>query len=65
MIDYEILQGIGKNSGKPYTIIKMKFLLKDGQLYEIQKFATKEEATLLRFLASPEQISEFLQETQF
>lgn len=65
MLDYEIISGVGKNTGKPYTIIKMKFLLQDGQIYEIQKFATKEEATLLKFLATSEQISQYLHENQF
>lgn len=61
MLSYEIVEGVSKKTGNPYAIIRMKFLLKDGTVYVLDKFATKEERQLLKFLASNEQISEYLQ----
>ena len=61
MLSYEIVKNVSKKSGKPYMIIRLKFLLKDGTVYVLDKFATQEEQTILGFVADEVQIAEYLQ----
>lgn len=64
MLSYEIITNTSKKTGNEYTIIRMKFLLKDGTVYEMDKFATKEESALLKFIASSEELAKYLQEQE-
>lgn len=63
MINYEIIKGVSKQTNNPYTLVRMTFLLKDGDTYVIDKFLTKDEARALSFIASDEQIHQY-QQTQ-
>lgn len=63
MINYEIIKGISKQTNNPYTLVRLTFLLKDGDTYVVDKFLTKDEARALSFIASNEQISQY-QQTQ-
>lgn len=61
MLRYEFITGKSKSTEKEYTILRMHFLLKDGEVYVLDKFLTKEEVRLLKFIASNEEISNYLQ----
>lgn len=61
MLSYEIVKNVSKKTGKPYMIIRLKFLLMDGTIYVLDKFATQEEQTILGFVADEVQIAEYLQ----
>lgn len=59
MLSYEIIENISKKTGQPYMIIRMKFLLKGGVVHVIDKFATKDEQTILKMVASNEEILQY------
>lgn len=65
MINFEIIENTSKKNGQKYTILRLNFLLKDGSIYEMDVFASKEQQAILKFVADPEQIAEYLNSQAF
>ena len=60
MLNYEIIEAVSQKTKKPYTLLRMTFLLKGGRKYVLDRFLTDAEQICLQFLADPDEISAYL-----